>query len=73
MVSGDPERDFLEYENERNRKFIQLAVCCCCGERIQSETLYDFDGDLVCEECLMEYVNENYRKNTTSYIDEFED
>ena len=70
MVSGDPERDFLEYENERNRKFIQLPVCCCCEERIQSETLYNFGGDLVCEECMLDYVRENFRKKTEDYMED---
>lgn len=73
VITGDPHADFDAYENERHRAFIQLPVCECCGERIQTEQLYDFDGELICEDCLIDYVNENYKKNTNEYIDEFED
>lgn len=70
MVSENPFRDFDEYEAEKHREFIQLPICDCCGERIVEEHLYDFDGELVCEECLLDYVRENFRKKTEDYMED---
>lgn len=37
-------------------------TCAWCGERITDEFAYEFpSGDVVCEECVSEYVYETYR------------
>lgn len=73
MVTGDPHRDFDAYENKKHESFIKLPTCDCCGERIVEDFLYDFDGELVCDECLTDYISDNYKKNASAYIDEFYD
>lgn len=70
MVSGDPLRDFEAWDSEREEKMDKLLICECCGEPIQDEYLYDFDGDLVCEECMLDYVRENFRKKTEDYMED---
>ena len=70
MVSGDPLRDFEAWDSEREEKIKELPTCECCGEPIQDEYLYDFDGDLVCEECMLDYVRENFRKKTEDYTED---
>lgn len=39
-------------------------VCCYCGEHIQDEQLFDIEGELYHEECLVA----NFRKDTEDYI-----
>ena len=70
MVSGDPYRDFDALCEEIEAKMDRLPTCECCGEPIQSEDLFDFDGDLICEECMLDYVRENFRKKTEDYVEE---
>ena len=70
MVSGDPLRDFDAWDSEREEKMDKLLTCECCGEPLQDDYLYDFDGDLVCEECMLDYVRENFRKKTEDYMED---
>lgn len=38
-------------------------TCAWCGEKITDEYAYVFpDGDVVCEECVGEYIDEAFRK-----------
>ena len=69
FITGDPLADFDRYDAEQQSKLEECPECCCCCEHIQDEYLFDFDGDLVCDECLHDYVNEKYRKPTERYID----
>ena len=45
------------------QKWLEARPCCAwCGERITDEYAYEFpDGDIVCEECLDEYVDDKFR------------
>ena len=70
MVSGDPLRDFDRWDAERQEKMDRLPTCENCRHPIQDEDLYDFDGDLVCEECLLDYVREKYKKKTEEYMED---
>lgn len=70
MITDDPVADAERYFAERDEALTVLPICSCCGERIQEDELYDFDGDLVCEECLPVYLADNYKKPTTAYIEE---
>jgi hypothetical protein len=68
LLTGDPERDFDAWDRERERRLIIFPKCCCCEERILDDDLYDFDGDLVCFECVDNYIDENFKKNANRYI-----
>ena len=72
--TDDPVSDavgyFQELDDERERAIACLPVCSCCGEPIEDDDLYDFDGELVCEECLPVYLADNHKHKVTEYIDE---
>lgn len=65
LLTGDPERDFANYEAEQERKLNKLPKCYECGEPIQDEECYEINGELICPECL----NENHRKFVEDYVD----
>ena len=50
-------------EMEQERKLARLPKCCCCGEAIQDEELWDIEGKLYHEECAIE----EFRKRTEDY------
>ena len=49
--TDDPHADFDRHDREQNEWLKRLPVCCSCGEPIQSEKLFDIEGDLYCEDC----------------------
>lgn len=61
--SDDPHKDYDRYDAARQRELDRLPKCANCGEPIQDEYCYSFDGDLFCPECL----NEHHRKRTENY------
>jgi hypothetical protein len=67
----DPHADFERYDAKRERDIAKLPVCECCGEPIQTEDLFDFEnGYLVCEECVLDFINEKYRNKTEEYVED---
>ena len=70
IITDDPHADFDRWDYEQERALMRLPICSCCGERIQDDELYDFDGELVCEECLSVYLADNHKKKTSDYIEE---
>jgi formylmethanofuran dehydrogenase subunit E len=63
--SNDPIADYSRYDAERQKEEESLPKCDICGEPIQDDYLYDLDGNLVCEECLID----NFKKPVDNYID----
>ena len=53
-----------EHEAEQERRLAQLPECDHCGKPIQDEHYFDINGDVMCEECLIE----NFRKDTDDYV-----
>ena len=43
---------FKQHDAQQQAELDKLPVCSECGEPIQSETCYEIDGGLVCEDCL---------------------
>lgn len=42
----------------------ERPTCVWCGEKITDQYAYFFpDGDVVCEECVDEYVRDHFREN----------
>ena len=67
--TDDPVADFLRHDSEQEKARERCPKCSCCREHIQEDELYDFDGELVCPECVDEYINDNFKKRTSNYID----
>ena len=61
--TDDPVADFHRHDWEQEAWLKKLPVCCICHEPIQSEELFDIEGDLYCEDCgdsLFKRYTENY-------------
>lgn len=54
------------HEAEQEQQLARLPRCCECGKRIQDDYVYDFFGDIYCENCM----EKNFRKSTDDYIEE---
>ena len=52
-----------EHEARLQRELDRLPVCCECDQPIQSEKCFEFNGDLICPECLKDY----HEKNTEDF------
>ena len=72
MIRTDnPHADFDAWDRKREDALDKLPKCDKCGEPIQDEDLYDFeDGNLICEECVLEYINERYKRKTDYYTED---
>lgn len=55
-----------EHQREQDELLDSLPKCLECGEPIQQDECYDFDGDLICEDCL----KKNHKVWTENYIRE---
>lgn len=53
---SDPFTDFDRYEEECSRWESKRPRCAYCGERIYNDVCYEFDSDLVCPDCLEDYL-----------------
>lgn len=62
---GDPIDDFDRLDREQARMEARLPVCEKCGERIYDEHYYDVDGEIYCEECMIE----KFRKYTDDLLE----
>lgn len=65
MYTDNPARDWDAYCEEQEQELERLPRCSECHERIYDQRLYDFDGTLICRECLIE----NHEKKTENYIE----
>ena len=65
MRTDDPIADFLAYDAEQQRKLDKLPKCCECDKPIQTDECYEFNGELVCPQCLVD----NHRKFTDDYME----
>ena len=63
--TDDPPADWDAYCIEQEKMMERLPYCDECGKRIEDEFLYDFDGFLICEECL----KRNHRKCTEDFME----
>jgi len=45
--TDNPLADFDSWDREQNRMLEQLPVCSHCGQAIQEEELWDFNGELI--------------------------
>ena len=55
---------FDRYDAEQEKALSKLPECSECGEPIQDEECFEFNGELICPDCL----KYNHRKWTEDYI-----
>lgn len=63
--TDDPLADYAEWETEQEAQYEKLPKCDECGEAIEDEYLFDFGGDILCEDCMCRL----YRKSVDDYIE----
>jgi formylmethanofuran dehydrogenase subunit E len=53
----------------RQEKWLKLRPKCArCHKHIQDEDCYEFDGNLICPDCIEEYIDEHYKRKTEDFI-----
>jgi hypothetical protein len=62
--TDDPLADFARKEAEEEAWLKTRPWCCECRRRIQDEICFQFDGKLICRECL----EENHQKCTDDFV-----
>lgn len=65
---GNYER-WERYDAEQEKWLKERTVCSECGEHIQEDYLYEIDGDLVCQDCLKDYMDKHYRVSTEEIME----
>ncbi len=55
MWTNDPVADAERYAAEQERKLDELPKCCECDHPIQTEKCFEFNGELMCPQCLKDY------------------
>ena len=60
---GDEQARMDEYE-------AKCPVCDACKCHMTAdEYLYEIDGDLICEDCIISYVKDNFRHRLSEYME----
>lgn len=67
MFTGDPLKDAKQRDAEEQAWLDKLPKCAYCGEPIQDDYCYVFDGDIFCPQCL----KDNHRKRTEEYREDY--
>lgn len=57
----DPYDLFLERERKNARAEERLPVCSVCGNPIWDEYYFEICGDIVCRDCVIDYLHDNCR------------
>lgn len=52
MWTDDPVKDAERYMEYLEEEAEQLPVCDYCGERIEEDHYYEFQGDIICPDCM---------------------
>lgn len=48
----------------------KCPVCDACGCHMTAdEYVYDINGDLICEDCIISYVKDNFRHRLSEYME----
>ena len=49
--------------SEPEPKYMTVCRCDSCGSDIyECDYFYYFDGDIICADCMEDYVNEHFRR-----------
>lgn len=54
--TDDPVADYAAYDHEQEEKLDSLPRCSRCGEPIQDEYAFEYEGGLYCEDCYDWYI-----------------
>lgn len=54
-----------QHDTDREEWLDRLPRCDHCGKPIQDDDLYDFGGEIICQECL----DKKFKKRTDDYVE----
>lgn len=58
-----PEQIENRMVSEPEPKYRTVCRCDSCGSDIyEGDYFYDFDGDIICADCMEDYVKEHFRR-----------
>ena len=63
--TDDPVADYDRYDAEQSRYEAKLPRCSECDQPIQSDECFEFNGELICPNCL----KDNHRKWVEDYVE----
>lgn len=63
--TDDPVADYDRFDAEQTKELERLPRCSECDQPIQGEECWEFNGELICEECL----NDNHRKSVEDFLE----
>lgn len=63
--TGDPIADFRRYDSEQQSWLDKLPRCAECCNPIQTEKCFEYNDELICEDCL----KNNHEKWTEDYVE----
>jgi hypothetical protein len=55
MWTDDPIADFARHERQERRWLESRPICSDCERPIQDDHYFEFDGEVICEECLFNH------------------
>lgn len=61
-ITDDPIFDWERHCTEEQEAIDSAPVCDCCGELIVENYFYAIDGEIFCDECITEIVNEKFKQ-----------
>ena len=62
FYTDNPARDAENYYQKLEEELKKSPCCDGCGFHIQDEYLYKIDGNVFCFDCMMDYINDNFRE-----------
>lgn len=63
--TDDPVADYNRYDAQQARRLNSLPLCSECDNPIQEEECFEFNGELICPDCL----KDNHRKWVEDYVE----
>lgn len=64
FYSDDPVADFHRHDAQQQSQLDKLPRCSECDEPIQDDFFYEFNDELICDECM----HDNHRKAVEDYV-----
>ena len=62
--TGEPARDAENYYLEAQAQLEKRPVCEYCGKHIDDDVCYEIDGNIICDDCILDYLHDNCRVKT---------
>lgn len=66
--TDDPAMDAENFYNEGQTHLHERPKCEYCGRYIDEETCYEIDGNIICDDCIIDYLHNNCRVKTEEVI-----